>query len=39
MEQHVILQKSDFDNFIERLAKIQKLIAPVKKGVKNFTFQ
>jgi len=38
MRQYVILDKSDFDEFIRKLASIQKLVAPVKKGVKNFVF-
>ena len=38
MRQYVILDKSDFDEFIKRLASINKLVAPVKKGVKSFVF-
>ena len=38
MEQHVVLFKNDFNDFIERLAKIQKLVAPVKKGTKSYVF-
>ncbi len=38
MEQYLILFKNDFDDFVERLAKIQKLVAPVKRGTKSFAF-
>ena len=39
MQQYVTLKKKDFNEFISRLAKIQKVVAPVKRGVKNFAFQ
>ncbi len=38
MEQYLILFKNDFNDFVERLAKIQKLVAPVKRGTKSFAF-
>ena len=38
MEQYVVLFKDDFNDFIERMAKIQKLVAPVKCGVKSYVF-
>ncbi len=37
--QYVILRKDDFDGFISRLAKLQKLAAPVAKGHNNFAFE
>lgn len=39
MENYVTLKKSDFNEFIKRLAKIQKVVAPVKRGLKNFAFE
>lgn len=38
MEQFALLNKSDFDDFILCLARIQKLAAPVKCGEKSFAF-
>lgn len=38
MEQYVVLFKKDFYDFIESMAKIQKLVAPVKSGVKSYVF-
>lgn len=38
MRQYVTLDKYYFDEFIKRLASVQKLIAPVKRGMKNFAF-
>ncbi|MDP2892407.1 MAG: 4Fe-4S dicluster domain-containing protein [Bacillota bacterium] len=38
MEQYVVLNKNDFDDFIDILAKLQKLVAPVKRGEKNYAF-
>ena len=37
--EYVILMKDDFGGFISRLAKLQKLAAPVSKGYNNFSFQ
>ncbi|HAK88466.1 MAG TPA: Ni/Fe hydrogenase subunit beta [Nitrospiraceae bacterium] len=37
--EYVILMKEDFGGFIARLAKLQKLAAPVSKGYNNFSFQ
>jgi len=39
MENYVTLKKADFNEFIKRLAKIQKVVAPVKRGLKNFAFE
>jgi sulfhydrogenase subunit beta (sulfur reductase) len=39
MEQYKILDKADFNDFIDRLVKIQKLYAPVRCGEKSFAFQ
>ncbi|MCK4912196.1 MAG: Ni/Fe hydrogenase subunit beta, partial [Candidatus Omnitrophica bacterium] len=39
MENYVILKKEDFNEFIKRLGKIQKVVAPVKRGLKNFAFE
>lgn len=39
MRQHVVLDKKDLGDFITKLARIQKLVAPVKRGVKNFAFE
>jgi len=38
MKQYVILEKTSFNKFIENLSKTQKVVAPVKKGVKSFVF-
>lgn len=38
MQQYKILAKKDFDAFIKTLAKTNKVVAPVKKGLKNFVF-
>lgn len=38
MEKYAILLKVDFDDFIGRLAKIQKLAAPVRRGENSFKF-
>jgi sulfhydrogenase subunit beta (sulfur reductase) len=37
--QYVILMKQGFDDFISRLAKMQKLVAPIPKGFNNFAFE
>jgi sulfhydrogenase subunit beta (sulfur reductase) len=37
--QYVILKKERFNDFIPRLSKMQKLIAPVSKGYNNFAFE
>lgn len=37
--QYVILKKERFNDFISRLSKMQKLIAPVSKGHNNFAFE
>ncbi len=37
--QYVILRKDNFDGFISRLSKLQKLVAPVSKGHNNFAFE
>jgi sulfhydrogenase subunit beta (sulfur reductase) len=39
MEQYAILKKVNFDDFIMQLARIKKVVAPVKRGVKNFVFE
>ncbi|MBN2483374.1 MAG: 4Fe-4S dicluster domain-containing protein [Candidatus Omnitrophica bacterium] len=39
MTQYVILNKTDLDEFISRLAQIKKTVAPVKRGVKNYAFE
>jgi len=39
MKNYLILTKSNFESFIEQLAKVQKVVAPVKNGVKNFSFK
>ena len=39
MKGYVTLEKTDFNFFIEQLAQIHKVVAPVKKGVKSFAFQ
>lgn len=38
MERYCVLDKNEFDDFIDRLAKLQKLIAPVKRGEKSYAF-
>jgi sulfhydrogenase subunit beta (sulfur reductase) len=38
MEQYKVLKKADFKEFIGRLAKNRKLVAPVKRGDKSFAF-
>ncbi|MCF7878500.1 MAG: 4Fe-4S dicluster domain-containing protein [Candidatus Omnitrophica bacterium] len=38
MKNFVVLKKSDFNEFVERLAQIQKVVAPVKKGEVNYAF-
>src|SRR3989337_726701 len=37
--QHVVLRKDNFNGFISRLAKLQKLAAPVAKGHNNLAFE
>jgi sulfhydrogenase subunit beta (sulfur reductase) len=37
--QYVILSKENFDPFISRLSKLQKLVAPVEKGYENYSFE
>lgn len=37
--QYVMLRKDNFDGFISRLSKLQKLAAPVAKGHNNFAFE
>ncbi len=37
--QYVILRKEGFNDFISRLSKMQKLLAPVPKGFNNFAFE
>lgn len=39
MEQFAMLDKSDFDDFISRLSKIKKVVAPIKCGEKSFSFE
>lgn len=39
MERYVVLAKSDFSEFIKKLSQVQKLVAPVKKGEKAFSFE
>jgi hypothetical protein len=36
--QYVVLGKEQFDEFIPRLSKLQKVVAPVSKGYKSFSF-
>jgi sulfhydrogenase subunit beta (sulfur reductase) len=38
MDQYKVLYKTDFNDFIDRLAKIQKLVAPVQCGERSFAF-
>ena len=37
--QYVILKKEKFNDFISALSKMQKLVAPVTKGYKNYAFE
>ena len=37
--QYVILKKEKFNDFISRLSKMQKLVAPVSKGHNNFAYE
>jgi len=37
--QYMILSKDNFDAFISRLSKLQKLVAPVAKGYDNYAFE
>jgi sulfhydrogenase subunit beta (sulfur reductase) len=39
MEKYVVLKKKDFNDFAAKLISIQPVVAPVKKGEKNFAFQ
>lgn len=39
MDRYLTLKKEDFNEFIKRLAKIQKVVAPVKRGLKSFAFE
>jgi len=39
MNQYVVLQLSDFDDCIARMAKLQMVVAPVKRGEKSFAFE
>ncbi len=39
MDKYVILKRSDFNDFIEKLSSIKPVMAPVKKGVKNYAFE
>lgn len=39
MEQFKVLAKEDFNAFIKALVKTKKVVAPVKRGVKNFAFE
>ncbi|MBU1087668.1 MAG: 4Fe-4S dicluster domain-containing protein [Candidatus Omnitrophica bacterium] len=39
MEKYVVLKKKDFNDFIAKLALMQTVVAPVKKGKKSFAFQ
>lgn len=36
--QYVILRKASFNDFISKLSKMQKVVAPVPKGFNNFAF-
>jgi sulfhydrogenase subunit beta (sulfur reductase) len=36
--QYVVLKKSDFNEFIARLVKMEKVVAPIREGLKNFVF-
>ncbi len=35
---YVMLRKEDFNDFISRLAKLRKLVAPIARGYNNFAF-
>ena len=37
--QYVVLRKEQFDGFISRLSKLQKVLAPVSRGYNNFSFE
>ncbi|MDD5085143.1 MAG: 4Fe-4S dicluster domain-containing protein [Candidatus Omnitrophica bacterium] len=39
MRQHVVLDKKDFGDFIKKLARLQKVVAPVRRGMKNYAFE
>jgi sulfhydrogenase subunit beta (sulfur reductase) len=39
MDKYVVLKKSDFNDFISKLARIQPVVAPVARGKKNFVFE
>ncbi|MFH1062251.1 MAG: 4Fe-4S dicluster domain-containing protein [Candidatus Omnitrophota bacterium] len=39
MEKYVVLKKKDFNDFVAKLALIQSVVAPVKRGEKSFAFQ
>lgn len=39
MTQYAVLNKTDLNEFISRLAQIKKTVAPVKRGVKNYAFE
>lgn len=39
MDNYKVLAKSHFDEFIQRLAKSEKVVAPVARGHKNFSFR
>jgi len=36
--QYVVIKKEQFDSFISRLSKVQKVVAPISRGYKNFSF-
>ena len=38
MEKYVVLKKTDFNDFVAKLAKGRQVIAPVQKGRKSFAF-
>lgn len=37
--QYVVLEKDRVDNFVSRLSRLQKVIAPVAKGYNNYVFE
>ncbi len=37
--QYVVLRKEDLDGFISRLAKLQRVVAPVAKGYNTYSFE
>ena len=39
MEKYVVLNKADFDDFIAKLAKERKVVAPVAKGYDKYAFE